>query len=243
MVFTYNLWLSVTLLYLVVAAILITWSIFDPSHPLAARPAQVEHSQRISSSNSMANVDASFAAILGRRRDIARRALTLRLLGYILVPTISIISGMILDLLGQSKSGAYIPKAVTTAVDALAGLMGTLNAILFGFDPSVLAVIHHLQLLRAQRRRQQHSKHGDEKQVVGATNTGAKNTNSELVITRVDPDTHLEAGSSYSDGMVDHGQGPHTGTETVDEDNRRSNSTIGYDGYDVDEILEMYHGW
>ena len=252
MVFTYNLWLCITLLYLVVAAILITWSIFSPRHPLAARPAQVEHSQRIPLS-----VNASFAATLARR-DTARRALTLRLLGYILVPTISVISGMVLDLLGEMKNGAYIPRAVTTTVSALAGLMGTLNAILFSFDPSVIAVIHALRLRRAQRR-QQHSKHGGvgaprkprvfgsdhEKQAVGVKNTRARNTDSVLVVTRVDLDTHLEAGSSYGYGMVDHGHyhtGPHTGTETVDEGYRRSISTIGYDGYDVDEILETYRG-
>jgi hypothetical protein len=256
MVFTYNLWLCLTLLYLVVAATLITWSIFNPRHPLAARPIQARHNQRNPSLRATANVSASLAATLARR-DMARRALTLRLLGYILVPTISVISGMVLDLLGESKSGANIPAAVKTIVPALAGLMGTLNAILFSFDPSVIAVIHALRLRRAQRRRQQStSTHegvgsrrrprvfgsGLEKQTVGTTNTGATSTNGVLVVTTVGLDTHLEAGTGHSLEMEDHGHyypGPHTGTETVDESYCRSMSTIGYH---VDEVLETYNG-
>ena len=251
MVFTYNLWLCITLLYLVVAAILIIWSIFNSSSPLATRPVRVEHNQRGSSytqSRDAANVHAALAATLARR-DMARRALTLRLFGYILVPTVSVISGMVLDLLGESKSGAKIPGAVTIIVTALAGLMGTLNAILFSFDPSVIAVIHALRL---QRRRQQatpkHEGLGPRRKrhilgsdlTVGVANTGVVNTNSVLVVTTVDLDT--EAGSSHSLGMEDHGNyypRPRTDTGTTDEDYRRSQSTIGYH---VDEVLETYRG-
>ena len=151
MVFTYNLWLCLTHLYLVVAAILITWSIFHPSHRLATHPTHVEHNKRSPSSHATTDVNASYAATLARR-DMARRALTVRLLGYILVPTICVISGMVVDLPGESKSGANIHREVEITVSALAGLMGTMNAILFAFDPSVLAVIHALRVRRAQRR-------------------------------------------------------------------------------------------
>ena len=130
MVFTYNLWLCLTLLYIVVAAILITCSIFHPNHRLSGNPTPLS---------------AAHAAILARR-DTARRALTVRLLGYILVPTICVISGMVVDLLGESKSGAHVPREVEITSSALGGLMGTMNAILFAFDPSVRAVIHALQV-------------------------------------------------------------------------------------------------
>ena len=240
MVFTYNLWLCLTLLYLVVAATLITWSIFHPRHPLAAHPTHVEHTQRKSSSHATTDVSASLTATLARR-DAARRALTVRLLGYILVPTISIISGMVLDLLGESKSGANIPREVEITVSALAGLMGTMNAILFCFDPSVLAVIHALRLRRAQRRRQQGTP-THEKRRVGTTSTRPNNPNGVLVITTVDLDTDLEAGSDNSFGMEDRGHGypgPHPGTAVVVEGYRRSASTIGDH---VNEILETYRG-
>ena len=257
MVFTYNLWLCLTLLYLVVAAVLITWSIFHPRHPLAARPIQVVHNPKNPAHNQSRNtanvMSASLAATLARR-DMARRALTLRLLGYILVPTICVISGMVLDLLGESKSGANIPAAVTNIVSALAGLMGTLNAILFSFDPSVLAVVHALRL---ERRRQQatpkHEVFGPrrdvcvlgsdrERRAVGVPSASAISTNGVLVVTTVDLDTHLESGSGHSFWIEDHGRyypGPHADTETIDEGNRRSMSTIGYH---VDEILETYRG-
>ena len=151
MVFTYNLWLCLTLLYLVVAATLITWSISRPGHFLAPHPTHMVHTQRNPSSYATADVNASLEATRARR-DTARRALTVRLLGYILVPTICVISGMVIDLLGESKSGANIPREVEITVSALAGLMGTMNAILFAFDPSIRAVIHDLRLRRAQRR-------------------------------------------------------------------------------------------
>lgn len=250
MVFTYNLWLCLTLLYLVVAGTLITWSIFNPRHPLAARPTQVEHHRRSPSSHSMTDVNATLTATLARR-DTARRALTVRLLGYILVPTVSVISGMVLDLLGESKSGANIPSAVTITVAALAGLMGTLNGILFSFDPSVLAVLHALRLRRAQSRRQQQATPGLEgagvwtrleKRTADMANTGAHKSNGVLVITTVDHDAHLEAGSGRSSGMEGHDRyypRPSTGTEAVDEGYRRSVSTIGIH---VDEVLETYRG-
>ena len=136
MVLTYNLWLCLTLLYVVVAAILITWSFFNPSHRLGGNPIPVS---------------AAHAATLALR-DTARRALTVRLLGYILVPTICVISGMVVDLLGGSKSRAHIPREVEITVSALAGLMGTMNAILFAFDPSVRAVIKALRDRRAQQQ-------------------------------------------------------------------------------------------
>ena len=256
MVFTYNLWLCITLLYLVVAAVLITWSVFNSHSPLATQPIRVERTQQTPShtqSHTTTNVNASLAATMARR-DMARRALTLRLLGYILVPTISIISGMVLDLLGESKSGASIPVAVTDIVSALAGLMGTMNAILFTFDPSVLAVIHALRLQKAQRRRRQAApKHKGssrrrKRQVFGSdtavdvANIGAANTNAVLVITTVDLDTRLEAGSGHSLGMKDHGHyysGQLADTNTIDENSRGGLSTVGYD---VDEILETYRG-
>ena len=244
MVFSYNLWLCLTLLYLVVAATLIVWSIFNPCHPLAARPTQVEHHQRNPSSHSLTNANASLAATMARR-DMARRALTVRLLGYILVPTVTVISGMVLDLLGETKSGANIPDAVTITVAALAGLMGTFNAILFSFDPSVLAVIHALRLRRAQRHRQQAQAQATPGlESVGAWRRLEKRTgnNGVLVITTVDLDTHLEAGSGHS-LMVDQGhyypRPPRLGTEAVDGGHRRSVSTIGNH---VDEVLETYRG-
>ena len=130
MIFTYNIWLCLTVFYVVVAAMLITWSIFHPSHWLGGNPIPE---------------NAAHAATLARR-DTARRALTVRLFGYILVPTFCVISGMVIVLLGESKSGAHVPREVEITSTALAGLMGTMNAILFAFDPSVRAVIHPLQV-------------------------------------------------------------------------------------------------
>ena len=63
--------------------------------PLAAHPTHVEYNKRNPSSHATTDVNASYAATLARR-DTARKALTARLLGYILVPTIFVISGMVI---------------------------------------------------------------------------------------------------------------------------------------------------
>jgi hypothetical protein len=250
MILTYNLWLSIALLYLIIAATLITWSIFNTHSPLAARPTPVPQNPSYVRSHNTTNANASLAATLARR-DMARRALTLRLFGYILVPTVSVISGMVLDILGESKSGVDIPQGVTDIVSALAGLMGTLNAILFAFDPSVLAVVYALRLQRARRRQQATPKYEQfgprgRPRIFGSDlEVGEKravNTDGVLVITTVHRDTHMDVGTGHSSGTGDHGHhytDPHARTETVDEGYRGSLSTVGHH---IDEILQTYQG-
>ena len=250
MVFTYNLWLCITLLYLVVAAVLIIRSIFNTHGPLSVYPSRGEHNQRSPShiqSHNTTNAGAALAATMARR-DMARRALTLRLLGYILIPTISIISGMVLDLLGESTN---IPATATNIVSALAGLMGTLNAILFSFDPSVLAVVHTLRLQRARAKRRHREAaakpeglgarckahvFGSELTVVAA-NSEAVGTNDVPVSTTVDLDTHLEAGSCHSFAVADDGN--YFPEPRYPRMANGSQSTIGSH---VEEVLETYHG-
>ena len=86
------------------------------------------------------DAEKSLAATLARR-DIGRRALTIRVLGYIMVPIISIIPGVILDILGRT-SQAPVPREAVVVISIISGFMGTFNAALFSIDPSVLAVIY-----------------------------------------------------------------------------------------------------
>jgi hypothetical protein len=249
MVLTYNLWLSISLLYLIIAAALVTSAVFNTNNPLAARPTPVTQKPSYISHNTT-NASASLAATLARR-DMARRALTLRLLGYILVPTVSIISGMVLDILGEAKSGVNIPQAITEIVDALAGLMGTLNAILFAFDPSVIATVYALRLQRARRREQAtpiYEQFGLQRmpRVIGSDievgEIRTVSTDGIPVNTTVRLDTNMDVGTGHSSGTEDqecHYEDPHVRTETVDEAYRVSLGTVSDH---IDETLEIYHG-
>lgn len=72
------------------------------------------------------------------RRSQAIRRLVLRLLGFISVPLICVISGIVLDIL--DKTGTEVSPHLDAAFEVVAGLMGTLNGLLFLVDPGVLAV-------------------------------------------------------------------------------------------------------
>jgi hypothetical protein len=145
----WDLWLCIAFVYLFLAVPLICYCLFSRRSLLAGlgessmRPADRGSAQL----RDTADVTVLLAATLARR-DIARRALTIRVLGYIMVPVISVIPGVILDILSRTQQ-APEPKVVIIITSIASGLMGTFNATLFSIDPSVLAVIYSL---RAQRQ-------------------------------------------------------------------------------------------
>jgi len=84
-----------------------------------------------------------------------REALTLRLFGYLLVPMISVLPDVVLDFM--AKSGKHndldINGTVETLGEVMAGLMGSFNAVLFGVDTSVLAVLYAIRVDKEEERR------------------------------------------------------------------------------------------
>ncbi|KIM30013.1 hypothetical protein M408DRAFT_67003 [Serendipita vermifera MAFF 305830] len=92
------------------------------------------------------------------RRSLAMRALSFRLIGYILVPTLCILPGVIKDLVSKVDPEAInnLPDQVSTFLDSVNGLVGLLNMILYAVDPALLALYHQLyvdyQEGRAQRQ-------------------------------------------------------------------------------------------
>ena len=87
------------------------------------------------------------------RRSLAMRALALRLLGYILIPTICILPGVIIDLITKMSptTAANIPDSLSTFFDTLNGLVGLLNAILYAMDPALLALYHQIRIARREK--------------------------------------------------------------------------------------------
>jgi hypothetical protein len=86
-VFTYDIWIFITLLYLVVALSLIISSLFSHRGPLSCIAASRYLAQCPSHAHSASSTSmtATLAATL-TRRDMARRALTIRVLGYLTAP-------------------------------------------------------------------------------------------------------------------------------------------------------------
>ena len=109
--------------------------------------------------SSAVGADVALTMMLAKR-DLARRALTVRVLGYISVPVLCVFPGVIIDFVARGRPDVYIPPVVPLIAAVTAGLMGTFNAILISFDPSVVAVVFlpHWKKKREQARLRENRK-------------------------------------------------------------------------------------
>ncbi|KIM26987.1 hypothetical protein M408DRAFT_330344 [Serendipita vermifera MAFF 305830] len=193
--FTFALWCLLTILYLILAAISITYAVFwknsrlnhlannlsktlsdmpnppsspsayahtrtydpaifsqkssesDTEHAAAVRsiPVQQPQIQQSQSQRRPMSVIPPRNETLSRR-SLAMRALAFRLLGYITIPTLCILPGVIDDLISKAMPWAIagIPGQLSTFFDSLNGLVGLFNAILYAMDPALLALYHQM---------------------------------------------------------------------------------------------------
>ena len=76
------------------------------------------------------------------RRALALRAMTLRLIGYILIPIVCILPSVTMDIIVKAYpvGDIEIPDTVTGFFDGINGLVGFFNAILFLLDPVLLLI-------------------------------------------------------------------------------------------------------
>ena len=123
-ILTYSLWLFISTMYLVPAVIMIIYALCSKRGPfswlgmsdyLKRHPSQV-YSSTNGTSTALATME---------RREMARRALTVRVLGYI----------------ACVRPDITIPQSVERFAAIMAGLTGTINTLLCCFDPSVVAVV------------------------------------------------------------------------------------------------------
>ena len=243
---TWALWISIALVYLIFAVTLITYSLFSKTGPLSriGRPWNPTRHPPKGPPNSN-GVDIALATTLARR-DIARRALTVRVLGYIIVPVICVFPGVVMDFIARGRPDVYIPPVVPLIAAITAGLMGTFNAVLLSFDPSVVAVVFwpHWVKKKEQERLQMDGKVarlqpeppassckpallGDiemaETKVIGDETQG-------VVVTTI----HLQNASEH--GLELHGHS--TIPDGIDLENSGT-STIGYN---MNDLVKIYHG-
>lgn len=150
---TWSLWLSLALVYLIFATILITYSLFSKTGLLSLMVARFPKRSASHTHSETAEVDTT--AMLLAKRDMARRALTVRVLGYISVPVICVFPGVIIDLLARARPDVHIPAVFPLIAAITASLMGTFNAMLLSFDPSVVAVVFWPRWKKKEQERRQ----------------------------------------------------------------------------------------
>ena len=131
---------------------------FD-SEPVTPIKSFSKHKRPYSTTQSAGSAMAQHPSGTVSRRSLAMRALALRLLGYILIPTICILPGVIQDFLSKVSPNVAsgIPDGVTTMLDTLNGLVGLLNAILFSLDPALLALYHQMRMARKEKKAMEQS--------------------------------------------------------------------------------------
>ena len=101
------------------------------------------------------------------RRTLALRAMTLRLIGYILIPVICVLPSTIKDLVIKAFPVGQVefPDGISGLFDGLNGLVGLFNAVLFLVDPALLVLWaeiranHRWGALQKQRAETQSSNH------------------------------------------------------------------------------------
>ena len=186
------------------------------------------------------DVGAAFTATM-EKREVARRALAVRVLGYIIVPIICIFPGVFADIIMRARPDITVPFGVNLFAAITAGMMGTINTILLGFDPSVVAVVFWPYWKRRKDRKGMQIRNkfaqpsaqtykpalpgGSRDSEIGGTATFAFETQ-EMANTSSQHDHGLEFfGHLTVDDTVDLGT---TGKSTI--------------GYNAEELAEIFQG-
>lgn len=175
-ILTFGFWCLASILYLIIAALSITFAVFSAnsrlnrlasglSHHPDKAPNEEDHRQsflpRVSPTGTLfwsALADRRLSIVPRRsetlsRRSLAMRALAFRLLGYIMIPMFCILPGVIKDLVSKVNPTAIenLPSQATTFFDTLNGFVGLFNAILFALDPALLALYRRLRTEKEER--------------------------------------------------------------------------------------------
>lgn len=236
---TWSLWLSIALVYLIFAVILITYTLFSKKDPLSrvGRPLCLKQLPSQNHSNST-DVGVTSATILARR-DIARRALTVRVLGYISVPVICVFPGVIMDFIARAGTDVHIPSIVTLITVITAGLMGTFNAVLLSFDPSVVAVVFWPHWKKKEWERQRQNFEVGRRQPESLASIGKPPLLGDIEIAETkDESQGVVVTTIHVQSANDHGLEFHGHSDALDLENSGT-STIGYN---MGDFTNIYHG-
>ena len=246
-IMTWGIWISIALIYLIFAVTLITYSLFSKTGPLSriGRPRNLsQHPSRVCSNSKGVNI--ALTTTLAKR-DIARRALTVRVLGYICVPVICVFPGVIVDFIARARPDVSIPRMAPLIAAVTAGLMGTFNAILISFDPSVVAVVlwPHWMKKKEQERLELDRKAAGLQQPVPTASSckPALLGDIEMAQTKVvgNETQEVVVTTAHLQNAGDHGlelQGHSAIPDGLDLENSGT-STFGYN---MNDLAKIYHG-
>ena len=179
-------------------------------------------------------------AAMMERREMARRALTIRVLGYMVVPIICVLPGVVSDIVTRARPDITVPAGVELFAAIAAGLMGTFNTMLIFFDPSVVSVVFWPFWKRRKDRKRR------EKRRKSMLPTYKQ----PLPPVLRNPEMEQIPGSSYgTQEMVitttqqDHDHGlEFFGHLVVDESPDLSTTVTSTIGYNAEELAEIFHG-
>lgn len=233
--FVLYLWLSAACGYLLVAVPLICYSIFSSRSPMAGLGGRSEYSTDRVVPRLPTHTTDSVESLAATRawRDIARRALTIRVLGYIMVPVLFIMPGVILDILDRSNL-APVPDVALIITMITPGLMGTFNALLFRMDPSVVAAIHSI------RAREQSSTNRQHHNALALDGRPGETELGQSVMTTTVPSQRVLLPTVHIDTTDDNNGLEYEGHFTVRNPSLPSrSSTIGYS---ANELADTYNG-
>ena len=159
------------------------------------------------------------------------------MLGYISVPVICVFPGVIVDFIARARPDVNIPSVVTLITAITAGLMGTFNATLLSFDPSVVAVVFWSHRKKKERKRpRQNCKVGTPEPL---TSIGKPQLMGDIEIAETkDESQGVAVTTVHIQNANDHGLEFHGHSDALDLENSDT-STIGYD---MGDLASMYHG-
>ena len=172
---------------------------------------------------------------------MARRALTVRVLGYVIVPVICVFPGVFADIITRARPDITVPFGVELFAGITAGMMGTLNTIMLGFDPSVVAVVFwpYWKKRKDRKRMQKRNK---------SAQYGAKTYKPALTGVSGDSEMGGTASSAYETqdmantaSQYDHGL-EFFGHLVVDETVDLGTTVTSTIGYNAEELAEIFHG-
>ena len=176
----------------------------------------VTHSQRIDASTTAPPTHRERPKI--SRRTLALRAMTLRLIGYILIPVICILPGSIKDLIIKSYpvGEVQLSDALSGLFDGLNGLVGLFNAVLFLVDPVLLIVWADL---RAKHRWGRLQRQRTEAQDIDEENRAAIEVDAIAESPARDPETPRSDGGDRQVGGI---RSTHFGKEDNQQSAKRA---------------------
>ncbi|KAG8936577.1 hypothetical protein FRC03_004855 [Tulasnella sp. 419] len=127
MLWSYGIWCFLATFYLLIASISIMSALHNPDTACLQVSATVD---------GFAHPSQQVDVI--KRRHSAIRRLGYRLLGFIFIPLLCIVVGVVLDLV--AKSGVKVSSTLDSTFEVITGLSGFFNSVLFFLDPAVLAI-------------------------------------------------------------------------------------------------------